>query len=87
MQLKATDTQGKNYRVYLDGRLVPYATAADDVENWVDIIDQKYIGMVAPISTESSKIEEVFIDEVEIKTKRLYGKVELKMIPLSVKNK
>lgn len=87
MQLKATDTQGKNYRVYLDGRVVQYAVAADDVENWVDIIDQKYIGMIAPINVESSKVEEVFMDEVEIKVKRLYGKVELKMIPLSVKNK
>lgn len=87
MQLKATDTQGKNYRVYLDGKYVQYALAADDIENWVEVMDTQFIGMIAPIANESSSVNEVFLDEIEIKTKKLYGKVELKMIPLSVKNK
>ncbi len=82
MQLKATDAQGKNYRVYLDGRVVQYALAASEEENWVEVLDNNFIGMIAPI-TQQLDIDRTLPEEVEeLKTKKLYGKVELKLIPL-----
>lgn len=84
MQLKATDAQGKNYRVYLNGRIVQYALAASEEEGWVEVLDQNFIGMIAPITQQldfdTSEPEEV----PELKSKRLTGKVELKLIPLKV---
>lgn len=85
MELKATDLLGKEYRVFLDGRLVPYATAANDIEGWVEVVDTKFIGMVAPITAMPERFNwttDQPPEPIEIKVKRLTGKVELRRIPL-----
>lgn len=84
MQLKGTDTQSKNYRVFFNGRPAPYVIAASEEEGWIEVIDKTFIGMIAPITqTQSSGVDMSEPEPVqEFKTKRLYGKVELKLAPL-----
>jgi hypothetical protein len=83
MRLKATDTQAKQYRIYFDGRPITQVVEASEEESWVDILDTKFIGMIAPITQTDNSIDmsEPEEQEIEFKTKRLYGKVELKLIP------
>jgi hypothetical protein len=55
MRICATDPEGPFYHVYLNGKHVPHAVAADDEEGWVDVIDAK--AMAPLIQVDTQKIE------------------------------
>lgn len=87
MNIKATDSKSKEYRVFLDGRSVPYATAANEEEGWVEVLDTKFIGMIAPITQSSNTPDDTNeVEQVELKVKRLHGKVEIKRAPIRTFN-
>jgi hypothetical protein len=84
LRLKATDAQAKNYRVYFNGRVAQYALEASEEENWIIVLDNSFIGMIAPITKNPGEPDMTSPEPIELKTKKLFGKVELKMIPLKV---
>jgi hypothetical protein len=81
-RFQVSDTEVSLVRVYLNGKFVPIAVAADEDEGWVDIWD---IDKMAPLELEDSELVPVETDEdpnslpplQEVPVRRLFGKVEL----------
>ncbi len=86
MFIKATDPFAKDYRVHLDGRVARYAMAANEEEGWIEVLDNHFIGMIAPMDSES-QVGEGLPEPVELKTKKLYGKVKIERIYQTSKNR
>ncbi len=65
--------------VLLNGKIVKTALLADEEEGWVEIPD---ITAMVPLDTQASLEmgDEDSVEAQELKTKRLYGKVEVKTV-------
>ena len=65
--------------VLLNGKIIKTALMADDDEGWVEILD---ITAMAPLNTQASaEVGEDYPEvQEELKRKKLYGKVEIKLI-------
>ena len=79
------DSSSENFEkslVFLDGKLVRYAFAADDEEGWIDVPDPK---SMAPLDLnevlDCSEGSEQISEWEEVVLLRKYGKVTIKVLP------
>jgi hypothetical protein len=76
MRVVLDDSTADEYVILLNGRPVITAVEADDKESWVDILDP---AAMAPLDLdEHTHLDTDMPEFKEIKTRRLFGKVEIR---------
>ena len=80
---RSNPSEAAFWRAYLDGRLVPFAIAADDEEGYIEVLDDQWINSNLGMSDGSDPGDEHPEPIDEIRTRKIYGRVRLERIQIN----